>query len=346
MTNTINNILSLHNLSIGYSAGKNGILCERLNVGARKGELIALIGKNGTGKSTLLRTIARLQASLAGSVTIRDREIYQFSGRDFARLVSFVSTENVTVPNMSVYDLVALGRFPYTNWIGRLSEEDRNIVEHSIKQTGLALLKDKNIDSLSDGERQRVMIARTLAQNTDLIILDEPTAFLDLQGRHEIIHLLNKLAAEQKKTIVFSTHDLNIATSEADKIWMLLPGELVEGAPEDLILNNQIKRLFDNSLLRFDSASGSFVVKKQSGAKFSIMGEGEGLLWTSRALQRLGLTITETPAQAHGIIRVNQNAESFNWQVHHDDISEEFASVYLLANYLKEHFSFHLRKKQ
>ena len=343
MTNVANNILSLNNLSIGYSSQRRGILCEGLNVSARRGELIALIGKNGTGKSTLLRTIARLQPSLAGSVTIRDREIYQFSGRDFARLVSFVSTENIVIPNMCVYDLVALGRFPYTNWIGRLTEEDCNIIEYSIEQTGLASMKDKNIDSLSDGERQRVMIARTLAQNTDLIILDEPTAFLDLQGRHEIIHLLNKLAAEQEKTILFSTHDLNIATSEADKIWMLLPGMLVEGAPEDLILNNQIKRLFDNSLLQFDSASGTFIVKKQTGVSFLINGEGEGLLWTSRALQRLGLTITENPEQAHGFIRVTQNAGSFDWEIQHNELVKNFSSVYMLSNYLKIHFSSCLR---
>ena len=331
-------ILNLQNLSIGYSSGGAGILCEGINVIAGKSELIALIGKNGTGKSTLLRTIARLQSSIAGSVRIKNRDIHSYSGREFAKLVGFVSTENIVVPNMSVYDLVALGRFPYTNWIGRLTEEDKEIVEQAIEQMGLALLKNKNIDSLSDGERQRVMIARTLAQNTDLIILDEPTAFLDLQGRHEIIHLLNKLAAGQGKTILFSTHDLNIATSEADKIWMLLPGELLEGAPEDLILNHQLKRLFDNSMLRFDSVSGSFVVTGQKGVMFMITGEGEGYLWTSRALHRLGLTITEDQALAHGVIRVNQHEKSYDWEIRHDNHIEQFTSVYSLAKYLKDNF--------
>lgn len=246
-------ILSLESLGIGYKKKeKNLPLLPPLTAAAGKGELIAVIGRNGIGKSTLLGTIAGIHTKLGGNIMIGDREISQYSRVELARIVGYVSTETVKVSNMRVYDLVSLGRFPHTNWYGTLEPTDHKAITDSLQKTGLTALSDKFVNEISDGERQKAMIARVLAQDAALMVMDEPTAFLDISSRYEIIHLLHDLAAERSKTILFSTHDLHIAVRNADKIWLMLNEGIKEGIPQNLIMDGSFEMLFDTSGLSYD----------------------------------------------------------------------------------------------
>ncbi|MGE0088956.1 MAG: ABC transporter ATP-binding protein [Bacteroidales bacterium] len=325
-------ILEIKNLEIGYPISK-GIfysLFSGINLTASKGELIAIVGKNGIGKSTLLRSIAGLQQSKNGQVTINNKLIGNYSRSEFAGLVSFVSTEIVHVNNLSVFDLVALGRFPHTNWFGKLEEKDIVAVNNALEMVGMTSFANKNINEISDGERQRVMIARTLAQDTQIIILDEPTAFLDLPNKYEIVHLLNNLAKTEGKTIIFSTHDLNIAIQEVDKIWLMLADGVKEGAPEDLILNETFNHLFEHTRLNFDKVKGDFKMKRQNTKKIGLIGDGIDYTWTKKALERLNFSVEKGN---DSIICVTINQE--NWQIKKDGNNYFANSIYELSNILR-----------
>ena len=236
--------ISLSNLSIGY---RRRVVACNLNLSADESELIALIGRNGAGKTTLMRTIARLHPALSGEIMIAGKPLVQYSRTELAGMLGIVSTEPVSVSHLTVKQLVSLGRFPHTNWIGKLAGKDIGMIEEAMQLTNIKLLAQKTLHEISDGERQRAMIARTLAQDTDVILLDEPTAFLDIPNRYEIINLLRHLARTKQKTILFSTHDLNIAMQEADKIWLMDDGVVYEGVPEDLTFNRQVSQMFDRT---------------------------------------------------------------------------------------------------
>jgi len=230
-------ILSLNSLKIGYVSGNNKkVLLPPLNACAKNGELIAVIGRNGIGKSTLLRTLAGLQPSLGGEIIFNGKNITGYSRIDLAQNVSYISTEIVRVSNMSVYDLVALGRFPHTNWLGKINKENHEAIMDALNKTSMSGFCDRFVSELSDGERQRAMIARILAQDTGLMIMDEPTAFLDIGSKFEILNLMHLLSQKYGKTIIFSTHDLHMAISQSDKIWLVLNNGLIGGAPEDLMI--------------------------------------------------------------------------------------------------------------
>ncbi len=260
-------ILSLNSLRIGYSEGKTGnILLPPLNASARRGEMIALIGRNGIGKSTLLRTIAGLQPPLGGDIVYSGKSIREYSRNDLARTIGYISTEIVKVSNMRVYDLVALGRYPYTNWFGKIDPGNHEIIIDAIEKTGMSALSWRFVSELSDGERQKAMIARILAQDTGILVMDEPTAFLDIGSKFEILHLMHLLSQESGKTIIFSTHDLNVAMSQADKIWLIIDNQLIEGAPEDLMLQGAFEHLFDSSAYQYNSETWNiFVYNRQQG---------------------------------------------------------------------------------
>lgn len=285
-------ILQTQNLNVGY-ADNATILLENINICASLGEFISLIGKNGIGKSTLLKTLIGLQNPISGNIFIENENLKSISIENLAQKISFVSTENIRIPNLKVIDFIALGRAPYTNWYGNLNKTDHKIISESIDLVNIENIKNKNIDKLSDGERQRALIARALAQDTDIIFLDEPTAFLDLQNKYEIFHLLNKLSKEKQKTIIFSTHDLNLALNESDKIWLIADKQIIEGMPEEIVLNNTINKLFDNSQLLFEKTSGEFVKKQNNEKKISLIGSGVEFIWTKRALIRNNFNIVE-----------------------------------------------------
>ncbi|RRD02449.1 ABC transporter ATP-binding protein [Prevotella sp. OH937_COT-195] len=217
-------MILLENLSIGYMAKNNKkIVVENINANLKEGELTCLIGPNGIGKSTLLRTLSAFQPALKGSIVIDGKKLETLSDKEVSRHIGVVLTTKPRVHNITVTELVGLGRSPYTGFWGTLDNEDNKIVEDSIRKTGITHLAERMIQTLSDGERQKVMIAKALAQQTPVIYLDEPTAFLDYPSKVDMLILLSKLAHDTGKTIFLSTHDLELALQLADRLWLLHP---------------------------------------------------------------------------------------------------------------------------
>jgi iron complex transport system ATP-binding protein len=258
MTARINTV-ELHSLTLGYP-GRT--LFERADIGFGWGEFTALLGRNGTGKSTLLRTIAALAPPLEGYITLDGRRVDDMTRADIASRISFVSTVEVRVSHLKAGDVVALGRAPYTGWTGTLRAEDRDAVSRALRLVGMEEFARRDMDSLSDGERQRVMIARALAQDTPVILLDEPTAFLDLPNKYEICLLLRRLAHKEGKSIIFSTHDLGIALELCDTIALLDGGRFYYGTTAQLIDEGHLQRLFDGTSLTFDPETRSAKLKQ------------------------------------------------------------------------------------
>ncbi len=225
-------MITLSNITLGYGSR---VLLEGATATFGRGEFVGLLGRNGAGKSTLLRTIAGLAKPMKGEIFLNGRSIANLGRLEIARLAAMVSTERVRVPNLTVYDTIALGRAPHTNWLGRLSEEDSLCVERALTLTGLTGFAAKTLDTLSDGERQRVMIARALAQETPVILLDEPTAYLDLPARYEIFKLLQELARNERKTILCSAHDLEIAASSCSTLAIIHDGRLNCGPVKEIL---------------------------------------------------------------------------------------------------------------
>jgi iron complex transport system ATP-binding protein len=319
-------ILSLKSLSIGYSVGKSGnILLPPLTASARRGEMITLIGKNGIGKSTLLRTIAGLQAPLGGDIVYSGKSINEYSRTSIARTIAYISTEIVKVSNMRVYDLVALGRYPYTSWFGKIDRDNHEIIIDAIEKTGMSSLSWRFISELSDGERQKAMIARILAQDTGILVMDEPTAFLDIGSKFEILHLMHQLSQENGKTIIFSTHDLNVAMSQADKIWLIIDNQLIEGAPEDLMLQGAFEHLFDSSAYHYNSEHGTYSFITGDRGKIFVTGEGIMLHYTKKALNRAGFSVEEGEGQP--FLQLPSGNRSC-WQLTHENNVIEFGSLY------------------
>jgi iron complex transport system ATP-binding protein len=325
-------ILSFKSLSIGYSTGRTrNILLPPLTAGARKGELIAVIGRNGIGKSTLLRTLAGLQPPVSGDITYGGRSIIEYSRTELARTIGYISTEIVKVSNMRVYDLVALGRFPYTNWFGKIDEANHALITDAISKTGLSALTRRFISELSDGERQKAMIARILAQDTGILVMDEPTAFLDIGSKFEILHLMHLLSQKSGKTIIFSTHDLNVAMSQADKIWLINNDSLTEGAPEDLMLQGSFDHLFDSSAVQYNPDNGTYSFIAESRGDISLSGEGIMLHYTRMALGRAGYSVTESDGGRHVIV---PSANCRLWQYSDGNESIDFGSIYDFVTWL------------
>ena len=325
-------ILAIDSLKIGYNPGRNERpLLPPLTAGARRGELIAVIGRNGIGKSTLLRTLAGLQPSLGGDITFGGKSIVDYSKRDLAGIVGYISTEIVRVSNMRVYDLVALGRYPYTNWFGKIGESDHDIITDAIEKTGMTALSGRFITELSDGERQKAMIARILAQDTGIMVMDEPTAFLDIGSKLEILHLMHVLSQKNGKTIIFSTHDFNAAMSQADKIWLITDDMLLEGAPEDLMLSGAFDHLFDSSSIRFNSENGTYSFKTDSRGEINVTGEGIIFHYTKKAINRAGFKVVTCGREP--FLRV-PSGSNMNWQFIESASLHEFNSLYEFVAWL------------
>ena len=226
------------------------------------GEMVALLGRNGTGKSTLLRAIVGLGTTQCGDIYIGGDNAKDLSAAQRAERIAYVNTERVDVDSLTVRELVSIGRSPYTNWMGRLTAEDRDIVEQAMVKVGVAIFADRRVETLSDGECQRAMIARALAQQTPIIILDEPTSFLDLPNRYELCRLLSDLAHKENKCILFSTHELDIALSLADSIALVDTPKLVHLSTSEMITSGNIERLFDSEYISFNAATHSIDLKR------------------------------------------------------------------------------------
>jgi iron complex transport system ATP-binding protein len=254
-------ILSTSNLSIGYqSKKKKNIIAENLNLTFEEGKLISLVGANGIGKSTLLRTITGIQKPLAGTVTLKEKEIHLYDSLSLAQNLSLVLTEKLPPSNLTVFELIALGRQPYTNWLGKLSAEDLEKINQAITLTHIEHLLDKKHHEISDGQLQIVLIARALAQDTPLIILDEPTTHLDLFHKVSIFKLLKKLSQETNKCILFSTHDIDLAIQLSDEMIVMSESSVEQDQPCNLITKGIFNTLFKDSSITFDGEKGKFVI--------------------------------------------------------------------------------------
>ncbi len=327
-------ILSLSSLKIGYVSGKNElVLLPPLDASADKGELIAVIGRNGIGKSTLLRTVAGLQKSLGGEILYDGKNISNFSLMELAQKVGYISTETVKVSNMRVYDLVALGRFPHTNWIGKIEPKDHEAIVDALEKTSMYSFRNRFVSELSDGERQKAMIARILAQDTGVMIMDEPTAFLDVGSKYEIFHLLNILSNNNNKTIIFSTHDLQMAISQSDIIWLILDDELVTGSPEDLMIAGAFEHLFDRSAVLFNSDDGTFSFRNDTKGNIYVEGAGNKRHWTEKAVERAGFTVS---GQMTSIYIITPSDNNDKWRLMSSNNNKEFNSLYELITSLKK----------
>lgn len=259
-TNT--GILSAENISIGYNGKRTVTVAENISLTLKTGTLTALIGANGIGKSTLLRTLSGLQKPLAGEIAINGKSLYHHSPAEMAQKLALVLTDALPQGNLTVFELVALGRQPYTNWLGSLSAEDITMVNEALSLTDTLHLATKKHYEISDGQLQNVMIARALAQDTPLIILDEPTTHLDLTHKVNLLRLLKKLATEQGKCILFSTHDLELALQMADELVVMKKGSLTSGSTAQLLQDNTLTNLFDSPFITFDAERKSFIIKE------------------------------------------------------------------------------------
>ena len=328
-------IIQTHQLSVGYKTGsQTRAILNNLDISVNQGELIAIIGQNGIGKSTLLRTVAHLQEPLGGDVMVYGKPLGSFSRNEFAQKVSFVSTEILKLNHCTVRQMVSFGRSPYTNWFGQLTSNDETLISEAMEMVGIAPLANRYINEISDGERQRVMIARTLAQDTDIIVLDEPTAFLDMPNKYEVIHLLGDLTRRKKKTILFTSHDLNIAMREADRLWLITPNAFVDGAPEDLVLRHAISGLFDETRLKFDTRKGEFSIHRKPIGSCKLNGKGIALTWTKKAMERLGY---DTESEHYSIeISIEERDGKTTWQLLQENSALTFQSIYELAESLRK----------
>ena len=256
-----NNILSTSSLSIGYTTKKEKIIiASNLNLNLQTGKLISLVGANGIGKSTLLRTLCGIQKPISGTVSLNEKDIQNFEPLALAQNLSLVLTEKLPPSNLTVFELIALGRQPYTNWLGKLSVKDLEKVNQAMQLTQIESLADKKHFEISDGQLQKVLIARALAQDTPLIILDEPTTHLDLLHKVSVFKLLKKLSQETNKCILFSTHDIDLAIQLSDEMIVMTENNAIQDQPCNLISKGVFNSLFKDENIIFDSEKGKFVV--------------------------------------------------------------------------------------
>jgi iron complex transport system ATP-binding protein len=257
-----NTILHTKNLSIGYTSKKEvKTIATDITVSLNKGKLITLIGGNGIGKSTLLRTITAIQKPISGEVFLNEKDIFSMDNSDLAQQQSLVLTDKLPSSNLTVWELIALGRQPYTNWIGNLTDDDYSKIKTAIQLTNIEHLTEKKHYEISDGQLQKVLIARALAQDTDLIILDEPTTHLDLFHKVSVFKLLQKLAHESEKCILFSTHDIDLAIQLSDEMIVMTEGFCIKDQPCNLIEKGVFDTLFKDEHIVFDKTYGKFIVR-------------------------------------------------------------------------------------
>lgn len=283
--------IELQNLSIGYITKKERkVVAEAITANIQSGELTCLLGANGIGKSTLLRTLSAFQPKLAGEVFVQGKEIASYTEKQLSTLLSVVLTEKCDVKNMSARELIGLGRSPYTGFWGTLTEDDKQMVDKAISLVKIENLANRMVDTLSDGERQKVMIAKALAQDTPIIFLDESTAFLDFPSKVEIMQLLHRLSRKTNKTIFLSTHDLELALQIADKIWLIdKQSSVTIGTPEDLSLSGKLSSFFARKGIIFDEESGLFRVENSYNRKIRLSGHGQLYTMVRKALLRNGV---------------------------------------------------------
>ena len=320
-------------LSIGYQhSAKETIVASGLDCSLCGGEFVCLLGPNGAGKSTLIRTLAGIQKPLAGELRLSGKTMSDIAPRERARTVSVVLTEAMPSGMMDAYSLVSLGRHPYSGWFGGLTAQDRERIKWSIDAVGAGSLANRQVYELSDGERQKILIARALAQETKLMLLDEPTAFLDLPRRVELMSILRDLAHRENLALLLSTHDLDLALRYADRVWLMTSeGNLLQGAPEALALNGQLAEVFASENLDWDASSGSFCAHPVACLKVRLEGQGIERVWTQRALERLGFGIGQDNEEAAFSLKMNNNS----WEVERFGLNQNFKNIESLIEWIR-----------
>jgi iron complex transport system ATP-binding protein len=311
----VNSALRTVDLAVGYRGRGSSptLVLGDLNLSVKPGEFVCLLGPNGTGKSTLLRTVARLQAPLSGSIEIDGADAGRLSRIELARRLGIVLTERPMVGALSAYRLVELGRYPHLDWYGRLGPRDHEVVRRAIRAVSAEHLSSRDSSSLSDGERQRLMIARALAQEPSILLLDEPTAFLDVPSRVQVMGLLRRLARDENLAIVVSTHDLELALRMADTLWLVAPGgKLHAGTPEDLILDGSLAKAFHAENIRFEPEERAFRLTIETRGRALVRGTGLHAVLAAAILEREGYdVVTEGPCD----FEVSMTPNSAGWEL-------------------------------
>jgi iron complex transport system ATP-binding protein len=313
--------LEIQAMSVGYrQTGRTPrVVARNVTVSLRAGQFVCLLGPNGAGKSTLIRTISGVQQPLSGKVLLDGKPLDHYSAQDLARRMSLVLTQRVAVGVMPAITLVSMGRHPFTDWTGRLRAQDEEAVRSAMVSVGIEDLAQRPVLELSDGERQKVMIARALAQDPQIMILDEATAFLDLPHRVELMHLLRRLAPAEGRAILLATHDLDLALRCADRLWLLGPnGAFRQGTPEDLVLTDVLEAAFPHAGVQFDKASGAFAQNGSHRGSIALIGEGLGAIWTCRALERAGYRVVG-PEGAGVCVEVWHGKRELSWKIKNDE---------------------------
>jgi iron complex transport system ATP-binding protein len=332
-----NPVLLTNDLAIGYREKHKAanVLVDDINLAIYPGDFVCLIGPNGCGKSTLLRTLAGIQKPLSGNIKIDGKELAECGRDELSKKTSIVLTENFGVVNTSVQSIVSLGRSPYNNWLGTMSIEDLAVINNVLEATGLTQFKEKNLQELSDGILQKVMIARALAQDTPLILLDEPTAFLDAPSKLEIIHMLRALARQFNKSIILSSHDLDLVLQSADKVVLVTKNRKIEiDTPEDLVLNGHFEAAFNKEDVKFSLRQGMFKLDASEKINLQVNGEKPETFWTERALARIGISVN--PEKEHdGTINIIIRDKRTEWQLNYKSGTEIFYSISELLKRLK-----------
>lgn len=309
-------LLEGRHLDIGYRNGKQcRTIQSSLNFTLQRGKLACLLGPNGIGKSTLLRTLSAAQPALKGQLLLEGNPLHSYTLRERSRKIGIVLTDRTRTGGLTVRETASLGRYPYTGFFGKLTPADRDAVEQALQATGIAHKASEYMSTLSDGERQKVMIAKALAQECPLILLDEPTAFLDVVSRLEILALLHRIAADSDKAILLSTHEVEQSLMLADCLWLLSPDGLACGATEDLVLDGSLQRLFPSHRVCFDSLSGTYLPQSPSHGPAAVVEAASPLLghWARNALARQGYRCLPATCTAPNILRIASPA-CLTWQ--------------------------------
>ena len=308
-------VIETSSLSIGYISGKKVYpVHESLNLQLFSGELTGLLGLNGAGKSTLIRTLCGLQPKIKGNIKLINKDLSDYSPSRLARIIGVVLTEKINAGGLSVYELVSLGRHPYTGFLGQLKARDHQIIKESMAVTGITYKADCYVSELSDGERQKAMIAKVLAQQCPVILLDEPTAFLDVTARLETMTLLRRLAVEQQKAILLSTHDLDLAIRTIDCLWLQSKGRpMICGTPEDLILNGNFEIFFGQDGVTFEQSTGKLIAAMPVNP-IGIEGDSVTAQWVSNALIRNGYCPSPIDKNRTNIYCIDRNHLQIVWR--------------------------------
>lgn len=311
------NLLSSLGLSIGYQALHTQTVClQSLAINIWPGQFICLLGANGSGKSTLLRTLAGIQKPLQGSISIAGQAMHTLSLRQRARRLSFVNTHPINHTGMLAYDYAALGRHPHSNWIASLQAHDHHKIQSALATVDATHLAQRPLHQLSDGESQRIAIARVLAQEVQILLMDEPTAFLDVKGRIELMQRLRNITHQSGLGTVLSTHDLDLALRYADQIWLISDdGHWEQSIPEALALNGSIAKAFSGASVQWDHRSGQFSPPEANCFKVYLQASGPERLWTQRALERIGIGLCPRPEIADYQLTIQATRAGPCWMI-------------------------------